>query len=88
MTPSPTDKLQTQYIWRVKARLPERYRTPCKVLARGKLNTCLVEFEDGYRVTTSRNYLMKLETLQKRIAKRKGQNVNQKTIIDRGMENS
>jgi|GEM_PF-2960421 len=45
------------YIWRVKTRLPERYMTTCKVLARGKLNSCLVEFEDGYRVVTSRNYL-------------------------------
>jgi len=33
------------------------------------MNTCLVEFEDGYRVTTSRNYLMKLETLRKRLSK-------------------
>jgi hypothetical protein len=52
----------TEYIWRVKIRLPERYLTPCKVLARGKRNSCLVEFEDGYRVITSRNYVIKLET--------------------------
>jgi hypothetical protein len=58
------------YIWRVKTRLPERYMTTCKVLARGKLNSCLVEFEDGYRVVTSRNYLMKLETIKKRLAKK------------------
>ena len=55
----------THYIWRVKTRLPERYLTRCSVLARGKRNTCLVEFEDGYRVITSRNYLRKLKTLQK-----------------------
>jgi len=59
----------TQYVWRVKTRLPERYMTPCKVLARGKMNTCLVEFEDGYRVTTSRNYVMKWETMQRRLAR-------------------
>jgi hypothetical protein len=63
-------KKMTQYLWRVKTRLPERYMAPCKVLARGKLNTRLVEFEDGYRVTTSRNYLIKLETMQKRLARR------------------
>jgi hypothetical protein len=34
------------------------------------MNTCLVEFEEGYQVTTSRNYVMKLETLQKRLSKR------------------
>ncbi|RPI94365.1 MAG: hypothetical protein EHM40_06825 [Chloroflexi bacterium] len=60
----------TKYVWRVKTRLPERYLTPCNVIARGKMNTCLVEFEDGYRVTTSRNYVMKWETMQRRLAKR------------------
>ena len=59
----------TLYIWRVKARLPERYMASCRVIARGKLNSCLVEFEDGYKVVTSRNYVMKLETWQKRILK-------------------
>jgi hypothetical protein len=34
------------------------------------MNTCLIEFEDGYRVTTSRNYIVKLETIQKKAAKR------------------
>ena len=60
----------TRYLWRVKARLPERYMTPCRVLARGRMNTCLVEFEDGFRVITSRNYLMRSETFEKRMAKR------------------
>jgi hypothetical protein len=59
----------TRYIWRVKTRLPERYMTPCKVIARGKMNTCLIEFEDGFCVTTSRNYVMKWETAQKRLLK-------------------
>ncbi len=46
------------YYWRVKTRLPERRGTPCKVLARGKMNSALIEFEDdGYRVVASRNYL-------------------------------
>ena len=29
----------------------------CRVLARGRMNSALVEFEDGYRVITSRNGL-------------------------------
>jgi hypothetical protein len=29
----------------------------CFVLARGKMNSCLVEFEDGYQMVTSRNAL-------------------------------
>lgn len=59
-----------QYVWRVKTRLPERYMTPCRVIVRGRMNSCLVEFEDGYRVVTSRNYVMKWETMQKRIQKK------------------
>ncbi|HET9913209.1 MAG TPA: hypothetical protein VFQ13_15040 [Anaerolineales bacterium] len=66
----------TEYIWRVKTRLPERYMTLCKVLVRGKMNTCLVEFEDGYRVTTSRNYVMRQETWQKRQANQSLKNLD------------
>lgn len=32
----------------------DRKGQPCRVLARGKMNTVLVEFEDGALVTTSR----------------------------------
>jgi hypothetical protein len=42
------------HFWRIKTRLPERKGQPCRVLARGKLNSCLVEFADGKRVVTSR----------------------------------
>ncbi len=31
----------------------------CKVLVRGKRNSCLIEFEDGLHVNTSRNALRK-----------------------------
>lgn len=30
-----------------------------KVLARGTMNSCLLEFEDGFRMVTSRNALRK-----------------------------
>jgi len=42
------------HIWFWKTRLPERKGQRCRVLARGKMNSILVEFEDGYRVVTSR----------------------------------
>jgi len=42
------------YIWYWKSRLPERKGKACRVLVRGRMNTILVEFEDGFRVTTSR----------------------------------
>lgn len=45
------------YLWRVRTRLPERFGQRCRVLVRGAMNSCLVVFEDGYRVVTSRNYL-------------------------------
>jgi hypothetical protein len=47
------------YYWRVKTRYPERFGQFCRVLSRGKMNSCLVEFADGYRVITSRNYVRK-----------------------------
>ena len=31
----------------------------CKVLIRGKRNSCLVEFKDGHKAVTSRNALKK-----------------------------
>lgn len=36
-----------------------RKGTLCRVLVRGKMNSCLVEFEDGYLAVTSRNALRK-----------------------------
>lgn len=50
-----------KYYWRVRTRLPERFGQPCNVLVRGKLNSCLVEFEDGYKVVTSRNYVRRVK---------------------------
>lgn len=41
-------------IWYWRSRLPERKGHPCRVLARGRMNSILVEFEDGERVITSR----------------------------------
>jgi hypothetical protein len=35
----------------------DRKGQPCLVLARGKMNSCLVKFEDGYTMVTSRNAL-------------------------------
>jgi hypothetical protein len=47
--------------WRVRVRLPERFGQPCKVLAFGKMNSALVEFEDGYKVITSRWYVSSIQ---------------------------
>lgn len=45
------------HYWRVRTRLPERMGQACRVLIRGAMNSVLVEFSDGYRVLTSRNYV-------------------------------
>ena len=47
------------YVWRVHARLQERFGQRCRVVVRGSMNSALVEFPDGFRVVTSRNYLRK-----------------------------
>lgn len=44
--------------WRVRTRFPERFGQRCRVLCRSRrMNSALVEFADGYRVVTSRNYV-------------------------------
>ena len=50
----PGKSVTTEYVWRWRARLPERWGHRCRVVARGRLNSILVEFEDGFRVVTSR----------------------------------
>ncbi len=41
------------YLWQHQGRRHQR----CRVLARGTMYTCLVEFPDGYRMVTSINGL-------------------------------
>jgi hypothetical protein len=41
-------------VWFWRSKLPERKGARCRVVARGALNSILVEFEDGERVVTSR----------------------------------
>lgn len=48
------------HIWFWKTRLPDRKGQSCKVLARGALNSIMVEFADGFRVITSR-YAVRLK---------------------------
>lgn len=42
------------YVWYWRTKLPERKGQRCRVLVRGKMNTILVQFEDGFMTTTSR----------------------------------
>lgn len=49
------------YYWRVRSRLPHRFGQRCRVVVRGGMNSAIVEFEDGSRFCTSRNYLRKVK---------------------------
>lgn len=42
------------HVWHWRARLPDRKGQACRVLARGRMNSVLVEFADGYKVVTCR----------------------------------
>ena len=42
------------HVWYWRSRLPHRKGERCRVVARGKMNSVLVEFGDGERVITSR----------------------------------
>lgn len=55
MTDQPFDRF-----WRIRATLPERFGQRLRVLARGKLNSALVEFEDGTRHIVNRHSFRKL----------------------------
>lgn len=45
--------------WRIRTNLPERYGQPCRINARGKMNSCEIEFEDGVKYIVSRNSIRK-----------------------------
>lgn len=47
------------HVWFWRAKLPERKGELCRILARGKKNSVLVEFVDGTRVITSRHAVRK-----------------------------
>ena len=49
------------HVWRWAARLPERKGQRCRVLVRARrMNSVLVEFEDGYKVVSSRYAVRRL----------------------------
>ncbi len=48
-----------RFAWRNNSKRATLYGRPCRVLARGKMNSALVEFENGQREVVSRNALRK-----------------------------
>ena len=53
------------YYWRVKKWHADRYKQRCRVLVRGGMNSALVEFEDGTKIVTSRNYFRKVKNAKR-----------------------
>ena len=49
------------HVWFWKKNLPERKGQPCRILARGKMNSILIEFEDGIKHVVSRYAVRKKE---------------------------
>lgn len=47
-------------VWRLRVRLPERHGQRLRVLARGRMNSALIEFDDGVRHIFSRNAFRKV----------------------------
>ena len=52
--------VEFDHIWFWKTRLPERKGQRCRVLARGRMNSIKVQFEDGFIVITSRYAVRKV----------------------------
>lgn len=48
------------HYWRVRATLHERFGEPCRVTARGRMNSCQIEFADGTCHIVSRWAVRKL----------------------------
>lgn len=42
------------FAWKNNQKRVELYKRPCRVVARGAMNSVLIEFEDGIKVVTSR----------------------------------
>ncbi len=49
------------HIWRLNKYLPGRRGMPCQILARGRMNSILVEFQDGARFITNRYAVRKAQ---------------------------
>jgi len=54
----PTSQFPYRYSWGPKGlRTLDRKDQRCKVLGRGKMNSALIQFEDGFKAVVSRNAL-------------------------------
>ncbi len=47
------------YAWKNNSKRETLYQRPCRIVARGALNSILIEFENGQREVVSRNAVRK-----------------------------
>lgn len=48
------------YAWKNNEKRKTLYKRACRVVARGRMNSCLIEFENGQREVVSRNAVKRL----------------------------
>jgi len=48
------------HYWRIRKWHPERFGDHCVIVARGRMNSILIQFADGYKVVTSRYFVRKI----------------------------
>jgi hypothetical protein len=53
-----------RFVWKNNPRRETLYGRACRVVTRGKMNSALVEFENGQREIVSRNALRRLKNVE------------------------
>ena len=51
------------YAWKNNEKRETLYKRACRVVVRGRMNSCLIEFENGQREIVSRNAIKRLTPL-------------------------
>jgi len=49
------------YAWKNNEKRITLYKRACRIVARGRMNSCLIEFEDGQREVVSRNAVKRIK---------------------------
>ena len=52
--------MEYYYAWKNNSKRETLYKRACHVVARGRMNSCLIEFENGQREVVSRNAVKRL----------------------------
>ena len=52
--------MEYYYAWKNNEKRETLYKRVCRVVARGRMNSCLIEFENGQRECVSRNAVKRL----------------------------